>query len=87
MFFNPNQSDNNNPNNTNDNTNQNTSSNTDELNVNKEKREYYESLMKKSSTQLDGYWDKNNPFVKLLLLVLLGIIVFGVIYYYHVYTG
>lgn len=87
MFFNTNQSDDNKPTTNNQDTNQNTNQNNEELGVNKEKREYYKSLMEKSSTQLDGYWDKNNPFVKLLLLVLLGIIVFGVIYYYHVYTG
>lgn len=52
-----------------------------ELDVNKEKREEYENLMKDSSTQLDGYWDRKNPFVRLLLLVLAFIIVLGVIYY------
>ena len=41
-----------------------------ELEVNKQKREEYEQLMKDSSTQLDGYYDKKNPFVKLLLFSL-----------------
>ena len=53
----------------------------EELEFNKRKREDYENLMKESSTNLDGYWDKNNPFVKILLLILAGIIVFGVVYY------
>ncbi len=51
-----------------------------ELDVNRQKREDYENLMKQSSTQLDGYWDKNNAFVKLLLLVLGLIIVAGVVW-------
>ncbi len=52
-----------------------------ELDFNKAKRENYEQLMKESSTNLDGYWDKNNPFVKILLIVLAIIIVIGVVYY------
>ena len=59
----------------------------EELEFNKRKREDYENLMKESSTNLDGYWDKNNPFVKILLLILAGIIVFGVVYYALVYFG
>lgn len=56
-----------------------------ELDFNKNKRENYENLMKKSSTQLDGYWDRNNPFVKILLFVLAVIIIVGVIYYVTTY--
>ena len=52
-----------------------------ELEFNKQKREDYENLMQESSTNLDGYWDKNNPIVKIILLVLAAVIVFGVIYY------
>ena len=37
---------------------------TTELDINRKNREGYEQLMKESSTQLDGYWDINNPFVK-----------------------
>ena len=48
-----------------------------ELEVNKKNREDYEKLMKDSSTNLDGFWDSNNIFVKLILLVLLVIIVVG----------
>ena len=58
-----------------------------ELEVNKEKREEYEQLMKDSQTNLDGYWDKNNSFVKLLLLILGVIIILGVIYYFVAYLG
>lgn len=49
----------------------------DELEVNKKNREDYEQLMKDSSTNLDGFWDSNNLFVKIFLLVLLVIIVGG----------
>ena len=49
----------------------------EELEFNKRNREDYEKLMEESSTNLDGYWDKNNIFVKLFLLVLLIIIVGG----------
>ena len=52
---------------------------TQELEVNKNKREEYEQLMKDSSTQLDGYWDSNNPFVKILLLGLFILIVVGAV--------
>ena len=48
-----------------------------ELEVNRKNREDYEQLMKESSTNLDGFWDSNNIFVKLILLVLLVIIVVG----------
>ena len=51
-----------------------------ELEVNKKDREDYEQLMRDSSSNLDGYWDKNNSFVKILLIVLLVIIVVGSIY-------
>ena len=52
-----------------------------ELEENKKKREEFEQLMKDSSTKTEDYWDKNNLFVRLLLLVLGIIIVLGVIYY------
>lgn len=56
-----------------------------ELEVNKDKREEYEKLMQDSSTQLEGYYDKKNPFVILLLLALGSIIILGVIYYVVAY--
>ena len=49
----------------------------EELEVNKKNREDYEQLMKDSSTNLDGYWDKNNSFVQMLLLALFVIIIVG----------
>ncbi len=48
-----------------------------ELEVNKKNREDYENLMQESSTNLDGFWDSNNIFVKIILLVLLLIIIVG----------
>ena len=58
-----------------------------ELEFNKKNRENYETLMTESSTQLDGYWDSKNPFVKLFLLGLLAFIVLGVIYYVMTFIG
>ncbi len=54
--------------------------NNQELEINRQKREDYENLMKNSSTQLDGYWDSNNAFVKLVLIILGLIIIAGVIW-------
>ena len=58
-----------------------------ELEINRRNREEYEQLMEESSTQLDGYYDKNNWFVKILLLALLGIIVVGSIIVFAGYLG
>jgi hypothetical protein len=58
-----------------------------ELDFNKKNRENYEKLMSDSSTQLDGYWDSKNPFVKVFLLGLLAFIVLGVIYYVMTFIG
>ena len=58
-----------------------------ELEINRQNREEYEKLMEESSTQLDGYWDKNNWFVKVLLFVLLGIIIVGSIIVFAGYMG
>ncbi len=51
-----------------------------DLDFNKKNRDDYENLMADSSTQLDGYWDRKNPFVIIVLLFLLGIIIFGTIF-------
>ncbi len=61
--------------------------NKEELEFNRKNRENYEQLMEESSTKLDGYWDKNNLFVKLLLLGLLVIIVVGSIIVFGAYFG
>jgi hypothetical protein len=57
----------------------------EEVDINKKNRENYEQLMKESSVNLDGYYDKKNPFVKILLLLLGVVIVGGVIYYALLY--
>lgn len=58
-------------------TRENTIDVTTELDVNRKNREGYEQLMKESSTKLDGYWDVNDPFIKILLIALLIFIVIG----------
>ena len=58
-----------------------------DLDINKKNREDYETLMADSSSKLDGYWDKKNPFVVLVLVILLAIIVVGSIYYISAYRG
>ena len=50
---------------------------TTELDINRKNREGYEQLMKESSTKLDGYWDSNDPFIKILLIGLLIFIAIG----------
>lgn len=57
----------------------------EEVDINKKNREDYEQLMKESSVNLDGYYDKKNPFVKILLLLLGVVIIGGVIYYALLY--
>jgi len=57
----------------------------EETEINKQHREDYEKLIEESSKNLDGYWDRNNPFVKILLFALFIIIILGVIYYCMAY--
>ena len=57
----------------------------EELEFNKKNREDYEQLMEESSSQLEGYWDKDNLFVKFLLLGLLIVIVVGSIIVFGAY--
>ena len=59
--------------------------NNNELEVNRQNREEYEKLMEDSSTKLDGYWDKNNWFVRILLLGLLGVIILGTVVIFSAY--
>lgn len=59
----------------------------EELEVNRRNREEYEQLMEESSTQLDGYYDKNNWFIRILLFSLLAIIVIGTIIVFAGYLG
>ena len=58
-----------------------------ELEFNRRNREDYEKLMDESSTQLDVYCDKNNLFVKLLLIGLFLVIVVGSIIVIMSYLG
>ena len=60
---------------------------TTELDVNRRNREGYEQLMKESSIKLDGYWDVNDPFIKILLICLLIFIVIGSIIVFGSYLG
>jgi len=69
------------------NNNHDNSQNSTELEFNKKNREDYEQLMKDSSTNLDGYLDRNNPFVKILLFILLVIIIVGAVYYITTYIN
>jgi len=59
----------------------------EELEFNKKNREDYENLMKESSTNLDGYWDKKNPFVQILLFLLGIVIILGIVYYVLLYMS
>ena len=61
--------------------------NKEELEFNRRNRENYEQLMEESSTKLDGYWDKDNWFVKILLFGLLAIIVIGSLVVFASYFG
>ena len=65
----------------------NNNTNNQELEFNKNNREDYEQLMRESSTKTDGYWDKNNPIVKIILFVLFIIIVIGAVYYIMMYNN
>ena len=57
------------------------------LDFNKKNREDYENLMSDSSSNLEGYWDRKNPFVVIVLVILLIIIVVGSFYYISMYMG
>lgn len=61
--------------------------NKEELEINKQNREDYENLMKKSGVKKDDYWDKNDPVVKIILLSLGVFIILGVLFYLFSYLG
>lgn len=48
--------------------------------VNKKNQEEYNKLMSESSSNTDIYYDKKNPVIKIILLVLAIIIVLGVFF-------
>lgn len=60
---------------------------TEEIDFNRKNREDFEKLMEDSSTNKDNYYDKSNPVVRVILLVLGGIIVVGAAYYIMTYLG
>lgn len=51
------------------------------LEVNKRNEDTFKELMDNASYKTDRYWDKNNPVVKIVLLVLFIVIVLGLLYY------
>ncbi|MBR3049027.1 MAG: PspC domain-containing protein [Bacilli bacterium] len=53
----------------------------EEKDVNKENEDKYNDLIEKTRRKNDGYWDINNPFIKIVLLILFVIGVVGAIYY------
>lgn len=53
----------------------------DELEFNRQNREKTEKLMDESSTKKDGYWDRDNLFVRFILSFLFLVIVGGTLYY------
>ena len=48
--------------------------------INKRNQEAYNKLMSESSSNKDGYYDKKNPVIKIILLILGIIIVLGAFY-------
>ena len=52
-----------------------------DVDVNRENEEFYNSLMEESKRKSDDYWDRNNPIVKGILIVLLIVGIVGFIYY------
>lgn len=50
-------------------------------NVNSKNSAEFERLMENASTNYDSYWDKNNPLIKAIMIILFIIIVIGVAYY------
>lgn len=63
--------------------NQNVISNANsDLEINQQNQQAYESLVDKSKTNLDSYYDKNNIVVKLVKLALAIFIIVGFVYYF-----
>lgn len=61
----------------------NENNNNSELEFNKKNREESENIAEHASVNKDGYWDKNDPIVK-LILALIGIVILGGAAYYIV---
>ncbi len=52
----------------------------EELEVNRKNSEYYKKLMSESGSRKSDYYDKNNPVIKIILLVLGIFIIVGTIF-------
>lgn len=55
------------------------------LEFNKKNREESENIIENASVNKDGYWDKNNPVVKFILIFIGLIILAGSAYYIATY--
>ncbi len=49
--------------------------------VNQRHEEEFQEVMDNASRKLDGYWDRDNLIVRIIMYCLFGFAVFGVIYY------
>ena len=61
--------------------------NNKEVDVNRKNREQFEDLMDKSGSNRDVYFDKNNPIVRIVKLILFLIIVGAFVYYLLTYLN
>ena len=53
-----------------------------EVDVNKKNQDTYNSILQHSQDKDNGYWDRNNPVIKIILLILFVIAFIGTIYYF-----
>lgn len=49
--------------------------------VNRKNKEEFQNIMDSSSRNLDGYWDKNNIFIKIITYIIWIFAILGVLYY------
>lgn len=49
--------------------------------VNRKNKEEFQNIMDNASRNLDGYWDKNNIFIKLITYIIWTFAILGVLYY------
>lgn len=52
-----------------------------EVETNQKNSQEFERVMQNATQKYDGYWDKNSPILRIILIILLVIIVVGVIYF------
>lgn len=55
---------------------------THENSVNQKNSQEFQNLMDHSRKTYDGYWDINNPIIRIILIILFIIIVLGAGYYF-----